>query len=181
MKMLDGFSKIESLDFQVQFVGASDFFLLYESMRQHPAVGHLIAYAAGKSEILQQIYNRLLQRLSEFDPEIQLFDDETFFAYLVCLAEVDIRLAHKAGFHVPKDQGLMWSRWLVLHSEERLQRMECSIHVSSSVSAYRVVTHDVNVPVVNSYSRAKQSNHVLSSRNVNSYYPAYPAALTLAS
>lgn len=178
MNIDDGFQELESFQFQLKFAGASGLLALYDSMRKHPTVAQLVTVSQKRPEIARRIYQRLLQLLSRFNPDEQLFDDETFFAYLVCLVESDIGLARQASVYVPRKQGLIWTRWLAMHIHSVFDAVSRSMNMSNEAGDSRASSRNERVSSVELRSRSRSSHRtvVYSERK-----PTLPVQLSLAS
>ena len=171
MRIEDCFKEMESFQFQLQFAGASGLLALYESMRRHPTVARLVTVSNESPEIARRIYQRFIQLLSQFSPDKQLFDDETFFAYMVCLVESDIRLALQACGHVPRSQGLMWTRWLVVRLRSVFDVVYQTLDMSNEAGESRASSKNTLVTSVEVHSRSRVSQRTVVDGEHRSIYP----------
>ena len=115
MSLNEYISKIESLEFQVQFSVVGGLGILRLAMSQHPIIVGLIDELTGNAAKSKTVYDRMGLLLKKIETETQLSYDESIAAYLYCLSKVDPPMAHKAGERILESGGLWWSVQLAQH------------------------------------------------------------------
>lgn len=115
MSMDEYISKFESLEFQIQFSVVGGLRILRLAMSQHPIVLGLIDELTDSAANVETVFDRIGLLIAKVESETQLSYDESIAAYLFCLSNVDLPMAHRASGLILESGGLFWSVQLAHH------------------------------------------------------------------
>ena len=161
--------KIETPDFQIQFVAVSGFSVLELVLSTHANVNGLLADVATGQVRIQEVYERILHLLQVVAEERELSYDGSIAVYLYCLSKLDTPLTLEAGDRIRKTKGLFWSRQLARYISERFrtQQLSRSLSMSSLYEQRAVIESDADSSAIVFYSTSRISPYATSTENQN--------------
>ena len=146
MTLNEYMSKIESLEFQIQFSVVGGLRILRLAMSQNPTLVSLIDELRDNSSYAKRVFERIALLLRKVENETRLSLDESIAAYLFCLAEVDPVIAYRASLRILEYGGLWWSVQLAHHVKENAkQKLDNFIASSEAFEQYTNTSVKSNV------------------------------------
>ena len=137
MSLNEYMSKIESLEFQIQFSVVGGLRILRLAMSQNPTLVSLIDELRDNSRHAKRVFERIDLLLLKVENETRLSLDESIAAYLFCLAEVDPLIAYRACVRIIEFGGLWWSVQLAHQvKEDAKQKLDNFIISSEAFEQY---------------------------------------------
>ena len=146
--------EIESLEFQIQFSVVGGIEILQLAMERHPTLIALRSEISKRSELADNIIQRIVLLLGKVETETQLSYDESIAAYLYCLFKESPISAYTVSFPVLDYGGLCWSVQLAHKVHEYVRDLIDSVDSSSGIrkgteyhamNPTETAAHDVHV------------------------------------
>ena len=128
------FTKIETLEFQVQYSVLSGLQSVTTAMSEDPLVQGVIQVLNSEPGARKTIRERIEFLLRQAEDDALQSYDESIAAYLFCLWKVDLSAAFDTALWVLTTGGHWWSMYLSLHVVKLVEAIWRSVVYSSSAS-----------------------------------------------